>query len=71
MLDLLALIKSLPVIFSTMLELKAMFDQYLDSEKRAEAMKLLGDSISEARTTKDTTKLTALVNNILSGNSFK
>lgn len=63
------LVKSFPAIVGALIELKKMWDQYLENEQKANAMKALEEAINVARTKKDTTQLTALVNDILAGKS--
>ena len=65
------LIKSSPQIFAALIELKKMWDDYLLHEQKQEAMQLLGEALNAARTERDTTKLAALVNNIISSRPLK
>ena len=65
------LITSLPQVLAVLLELKTMWETYLDEDRRKEAMGLLGDALNAATTQKDTTQLTALVNNIIANKPLK
>lgn len=61
------LAKSTPEILGVLLEIKKMYDQYIEDGQHAQAMQKFTEALSVARTTKDTTQLTALVNNIVTG----
>lgn len=62
-----AFLKAFPEIIGAVLEIKKMYDQYVSDDKRKAAMVQLTEGLKDARLTKDTTKVTALINGILAG----
>ncbi len=62
-----SLVKAFPEIISVVLEIKKMWDAYIDQDKRKDAMVQLTEGLKNARINKDTTQLTALINSIISG----
>jgi hypothetical protein len=59
------LMKSLPAILSLLLELKKLWDEYLNNEQKKDHLVKLEAAFKDARLTKDTTALTTLVNSIV------
>ncbi len=60
-----SLIKSIPAMISLMLEIMRIIKQFVAEEQRRENLVKLEGAFSVARTSKDTTQLTALVNSII------
>lgn len=65
------LIKSAPQILEALVELKKLWDTYLDHDKKQEAMQMFGDSLNIARIRRDTGPLLDLVNNIIERKPLK
>lgn len=63
------LFTNLPVLVSIIIELDREFKSYQSESDKAQKVKALKDAIAQAKATKDTTQLKALVNNILTGES--
>lgn len=62
-----SLIEQFPELIAVAMQLKKLWEQYEDGEKRAQEVKQLKEAIQDAKQTKDTTALTNLVNGFLTG----
>ena len=64
-----SLITNFPTLVSVLIALEKEWETYKDEEDRAQKVTALKEAIANAKATKDTTQLTALVNSIITGQS--
>lgn len=62
-----SLISNFPMLVGVIVELEQQWKTYEDESDRAKKVQALKDAIAQARVSKDTTQLKALVNSIITG----
>jgi hypothetical protein len=63
--EIFSLIEQTPEILAALYEIYHMWNNFLDKDQKDKVQTALQGALDDAKATKDTTKLTALVNNII------